>query len=106
MGGIVILSSWIPLRNQLLELLKNPEFEFQNKTTPIFIAHGESDNVLQYKYGVSSKDFVVKEVLQGEGDHVKFHSYPGLAHSSCQKELDDLTNFLKEQLSQSHNLSK
>ena len=68
LAGIVALSSYLLLSLKFPELVPKPEF---NKETPIFMAHGDADQVVNYKLGTMSRD-LLKEL----GYNVKFETYP------------------------------
>ncbi len=53
-------------------------------------AAGTGDQVVQYAWGKESVD-----VLQKMGyKHIDFHSYPGMPHSLCQEEQEDVAKFI------------
>ena len=68
LAGIIALSSYLLLSLKFAELVPKPEF---NKETPIFMAHGDADQVVNYKLGTMSRD-LLKEL----GYNVKFETYP------------------------------
>jgi predicted esterase len=59
LAGIVALSSYLLLSLKFAELVPTPEF---NKETPIFMAHGDSDQVVNTELGKKSH-----ELLKGMG---------------------------------------
>jgi len=85
-GGIFGLSSYLPLSDQVTDLIPK---DCPNKQTPIFMAHGTADMVLKCDYGKKSADYL-KEL----GHDVEFHSYPELGHSADVEEIEDLEKFL------------
>lgn len=62
------------------------------KGTPIFMAHGTYDNVIQFVYGKGSC-----KLLQDAGCDVTWNEYP-MQHSACQEELADMAVFLDKVL--------
>ena len=61
-----------------------------NNSTPIFMGHGDSDDVVAYKWGVESQ-----KALKEKGfANLEFKTYKGMGHSSCDEEMRDLTVFL------------
>ncbi|CAJ0640118.1 14_t:CDS:2 [Entrophospora sp. SA101] len=62
-----------------------------NKNTPIFMAHGDRDMVVNYKFGKRTSEF-----LKNNGYNVTFKTYNGMGHSSSNQEVYDLTSFLKQ----------
>lgn len=59
---------------------------------PIFMAHGEHDDLVPYALGVGSRDR-----LRAAGWEVEFHSYP-IAHAISPEEIHDLGRFLRRAL--------
>ncbi|KAK4232365.1 Phospholipase/carboxylesterase/thioesterase [Podospora fimiseda] len=90
LAGIVGLSSYLLLSLKFADLVPKPT---PNQDTPIFLGHGDSDQVVNYELGKKSYD-----LLKGLGFKATFKTYPGMGHSACLEELDDIENFLKERL--------
>ncbi len=61
-----------------------------NKTTPVLMCHGDRDQVVNYQWGKSSGEF-----YKSKGINVEFKTYKNMAHSSCQQELIDISQFIK-----------
>jgi phospholipase/carboxylesterase len=59
-----------------------------NALTPVFLGHGQHDNVVVLERGQASRD-----ALRGLGYEVEWHEYP-MAHSVCMDEIDDLNAWL------------
>ncbi|CUS09365.1 unnamed protein product [Tuber aestivum] len=89
LGGIVGLSTWLPL-NQKIESLASEE----NKETDIFQAHGEIDRVVQYRWGERTRE-ILRDRL---GHNVEWHSYPRLDHSADPQEIADMEMWLHTKL--------
>lgn len=83
LAGIVGLSGYLPLADSLAA-----ERSEANALTPIFLAHGQHDNVVPLARGRASH-----EVLRGLGYDVEWHDYP-MAHSVCLEEIADLNAWL------------
>lgn len=64
-----------------------------NQRTPILQCHGDSDAVVQYRFGKLSFDW-----LEEKGYNIQLKTYTGMGHSSSAKELQDVATFLKEVL--------
>lgn len=71
------------------------------------MGHGTADQVLAYKYGKLSADYLtsgLKLKTASEEDAVPtgltFKTYNGLTHSVDAEELDDVTNWLQKVLPQ------
>ena len=67
LAGIVALSSYLLLSLKFAELVPKPEF---NKETPVFMAHGDADQVVNTELGKKSY-----ELLKGMGYNAKFKIY-------------------------------
>lgn len=78
-GGCVVLSSYLPGNGK-----------GNGKQTPIYMAHGTNDFVVDYKYGVKSS-----EMLKSLGYKVNFSSFKGMEHSACEEEIVEMEKFLK-----------
>lgn len=83
LAGIVGLSGYVPLAQSTAT-----ERSDANALTPIFMAHGQYDNVVQIERGKTSC-----ELLRALGYEVEWHEYP-MAHSVCMEEIADLNRWL------------
>ena len=83
LAGIVGLSGYLPLAATLAA-----ERSDANALTPIFMAHGQYDNVVPLARGKASAD-----VLRGLGYDVQWREYP-MAHSVCMEEIADMNTWL------------
>ncbi|RYP26756.1 hypothetical protein DL768_011591 [Monosporascus sp. mg162] len=90
LGGIVGLSSWLPLDAKFPEFLQEHDL---NKQTPILMCHGDVDTVVPTQLGKMSS-----EMLKAWGFDVTFKLYRGMAHSACLEELDEVEAFLCSRL--------
>jgi predicted esterase len=90
LGGIFSLSAYLLLHKKFPDLVPadNP-----NKETPIFMAHGTADQVVDYKMGVMSKD-----ILKRLEYNVDFRTYEDLTHSADPEEIDHLEAYLNKQI--------
>jgi len=82
-AGIAALSTYLPLAPQMAS-----EITDAGKRTPVFMAHGAQDPVVPQALGQRSR-----EVMQGLGVGVEWHSYP-MPHSVCAEEVRDLGDWL------------
>jgi phospholipase/carboxylesterase len=89
LAGIIALSTYIPLPQRL-----RAELAAANRTTPIFAAHGNDDDVVPERLGLAARD-----LLAELGCAVEWHSYP-MPHSVCGDEIDALGRWLGERLGQ------
>ena len=87
LAGIVALSTYLPLADAL-----DNEANAANKATPIFMAHGNFDNVVLPEWGTRTK-----QRLQKNGYQLQWHDYD-MDHSVCQQEISDLASWLQERL--------
>ena len=61
--------------------------------TKIFMGHGDSDQVVQYKWGQKTA-----QKLQEWGWNVDFRTYKGLPHSAAAEEIDHLEQYLQQSI--------
>ena len=83
LAGIVGMSGYLPLASTTIA-----ERSDANALTPIFLGHGQHDNVVVLERGKASRD-----ALRGLGYEVEWHEYP-MAHSVCMEEIADLNAWL------------
>jgi phospholipase/carboxylesterase len=83
LAGIMGLSTYLPLYARL-EAERSPA----NANTPIFMAHGNHDPVLDLSCGVRSRDY-----LSSLGYAVEWREYP-MPHAVCPQEIDDIRHWL------------
>lgn len=84
LAGVMALSTYLPLGESLAQ-----EATAENRTTPVFMAHGTQDAVVAYSMGTRSRDVLVQA-----GYAVEWREYP-MAHSVCLEEIRDLGAWLK-----------
>lgn len=87
LAGLAGLSGYLPLAAHTAA-----ERHPANAGTPVFLAHGTQDDVVQAARGEAARD-----ALQALGQPVQWHPYP-MAHSVCQQEVDDLNAWLLQVL--------
>ena len=83
LAGVMALSCYLPAESSFKD-----ERASANDATPIFMAHGQWDNVLAMSLGVVSRNF-----LKAQGYAVEWHEYP-MAHAVCAEEIADIREFL------------
>jgi phospholipase/carboxylesterase len=83
LAGVMALSCYLPMDSTL-----SAERTAENQATPIFMAHGQFDNVIAMTMGAQSRDF-----LKAQGYSVEWHDYP-MAHSVSVEEVADIRQFL------------
>lgn len=84
LAGVVALSTYLPLREKLEE-----ERAVANNDLPIFMAHGQYDNMIGIDRAMLSRDALV--VL---GYKLDWHAYP-MPHSVCPEEIAHIAAFLQ-----------
>jgi len=87
LGGIIALSTWLPLRDYVVKRLNEDNY------CPVFFGHGTTDPVVPMHWGEKSAD-----LLKSKGMEVDFKKYRGLQHSSHPDEFGDIKLFLDKQL--------
>jgi phospholipase/carboxylesterase len=83
LAGVMALSCYLPGQRSF-----GAERSPTNNATPIFMAHGQGDNVLPISMGMQARDF-----LKAQGYEVEWHDYP-MAHAVCAPEIADIRKFL------------
>lgn len=89
LAGVIALSTYLPLAESFVQ-----EATAENRRTPIFMAHGLDDGVIQHTVGVQSRDVLVQN-----GYEVEWHEYP-MQHSVCLDEIGHIGGFFKRVLKQ------
>ncbi|KAH9227468.1 hypothetical protein K456DRAFT_1754089 [Colletotrichum gloeosporioides 23] len=89
-AGIVGLSCWLLLSERFASLVPADK---PNQATPIFMGHGDADPLVRPELAALSM-----EALKKLGYDVSRTLYPGMGHSACLEELDDVEAFLLKQL--------
>ncbi len=85
LAGVIALSTYLPLKSSL-----HAGKSSNNQQTPIFMAHGSQDEVINMATSQASLG-----ALQAEEYNVSWHEYP-IAHSVSIDEIDDIRTFLLE----------
>jgi phospholipase/carboxylesterase len=83
LAGVLALSCYLPMMGSF-----GADRLPANDATPIFMGHGQADNVLPMSLGTQSRDF-----LKSQGYAVEWHDYP-MAHSVCAAEIANIREFL------------
>jgi phospholipase/carboxylesterase len=87
LAGIMGLSCYL-----LLEDLLPAERTRVNYQTPIFLAHGNQDPVVEVRRGTEAR-----QLLEAGGYPVEWHAYP-MPHSVCPQEIVDIAAWLRKVL--------
>lgn len=90
LGGIFGLSCYLLLQKRIKDMIPANS---PNENTPIFMGHGDRDQVVAYKYGKMSA-----EAFNELGYKVDFRTYKDLIHSANEEEIDHLESYLSQQI--------
>lgn len=85
LAGVLALSTYLPLADLAAA-------ELTRHDTPIFMAHGRGDTIVQHALGIHSR-----EKLITLGCQVEWHDYP-MQHSVCAEELGDIRVWICRQI--------
>jgi len=91
LAGVIALSTYVPLHKHF-----GLHTEKANSNTPIFMAHGEQDNIVPLEFAVLSKN-----LLQKSHYSVDWKTYP-MAHSVSLEETKDIREFIIKNLKEIH----
>ena len=83
LAGVLALSTYLPLAPTL-----EGERSEANRHIPIFMAHGQYDEIIPIRRAEASRD-----ALTAVGYPVEWHTYP-MPHSVCPPEIGDISRFL------------
>jgi len=84
-AGVLALSTYLPLAAAL-----EKERSEANKDLPIFMAHGQLDDIIPIRRAEASRD-----ALARLGYNVEWHAYP-MPHAVCAPEIEDISRFLSK----------
>jgi len=83
LAGVVALSTYLPIASVVAA-----EVSAANASLPIFMGHGQSDDVVSFHFARKSR-----QRLHGMGYEVEWHEYP-MAHAVIPEELQHVKQFL------------
>jgi len=83
LAGVIALSCYLPLGTAL-----KSERADANREIPIFMAHGQYDDLIPIERAAASR-----EHLEALGYKVEWRDYP-MAHAVCREEITDIASFL------------
>jgi phospholipase/carboxylesterase len=86
-AGILALSAYLPLASTV-----EKEASQANRDVPIFMAHGEFDDIIPLRRAEASR-----ELLARLGYRIEWRAYP-MPHSVCAPEIADIAKFLAQVL--------
>jgi phospholipase/carboxylesterase len=85
LAGVLALSTYLPL-HKTLEAERSPA----NRDLPIFMAHGEYDDIIPLQRAEQSR-----QLLERLGYKLQWHTYP-MPHSVCPEEIAHISAFLRQ----------
>lgn len=83
LAGLIALSGYLPLAGSTAA-----ERSAANADVPVFMAHGEDDDIVVPERGEAARD-----ALRSLGHAVDWHTYP-MGHSVCPEEVADINRWL------------
>ncbi|XP_002966628.2 acyl-protein thioesterase 1 [Selaginella moellendorffii] len=94
--AVMSLSGWLPAGKLLpKQVAETPDCLKLAAELPIFMAHGKNDFIVYHNFGEMS----ARALKECGFKNVTFKSYRGLDHSTTPEELDDLCEWIKQELS-------
>ena len=87
LAGLIGLSCYLPLSESFAA-----ERQAANATTPVFLAHGAYDPLVDPRFGEQTR-----AALEAGGHPVEWHSYP-MEHAVCPEEIAAIAAFLRRVL--------
>lgn len=85
-GGIVVLSGWLINKNIL-----NKQ---KNSNIPIFIGHGEKDEIVLFENAISMKENLEKNGI----NNLEFKTYPNMGHNTSTNEINDIIKWFNKKV--------
>jgi phospholipase/carboxylesterase len=86
LGGIMALSTYMPIQEEAIPLITDA-----HRSIPIFMAHGDHDDVIAIEHAVQSK-----ETLEAQKVNIEWRYY-SMPHSVSTEEIADLSTWMKLQ---------
>jgi phospholipase/carboxylesterase len=86
LGGILALSTYLPIQDAALPAISEDKLK-----VPVFMAHGQHDDVIQIRHAEQSRDVMLAHKVA-----LEWHAY-AIAHSVSADEVADISNWLKLQ---------
>lgn len=98
LGGFISLSGFLRIRDVLLSkaALVGGAARLANFETPVLHCHGDADPVVQYKFGLYTKDFYKKELRL---PNYRFLRISNMPHSVFPEELQEVYKFIADGVS-------
>ena len=89
LAGIIALSTYLPLQARF-----DDEATAAQRSTPIFIGHGQFDPLVSEQHGKNTHEF-----LKARGYSADYHAYP-MEHAVCAPEIEAIGTWLRHALAQ------
>jgi lysophospholipase-2 len=95
LSAVIGLSGWLPCSRTLKSKMDSSQTALRRAgALPILLSHGRADEVVTYRNGEKSADF-----LRGSGfQYLNFKPYNGLGHYTIPEEMDDVCKWLSSRL--------
>ncbi|CAF1080112.1 unnamed protein product [Rotaria magnacalcarata] len=91
LGGVIALSTWLPLASTFPQALVSGD----NKVDlPIIQCHGAQDPLVQLRWARMTER-IIKAM---DFKHYTFNEYSDMGHSSCGREIKDVSSFIVQHL--------
>ncbi|GAA5874242.1 hypothetical protein JCM16303_005787 [Sporobolomyces ruberrimus] len=89
LAGVAALSGWLGMADKIKSMTTDHATKL-----PIFHGHGTADPVVKFDWGKQSVD----KLREFGFKDIEFKSYPGMQHSMCGEEQNDLEKFIRKVL--------
>jgi len=89
LGGILALSTWLPLHKMFVD--KKEGHSLTQQSCKVLQYHGDADPMVKLKYGR-----LTNQLLESNQRDVTMKVYNGMEHSSCPQEMKDIKNAISE----------
>ncbi len=85
-GGIIVLSGWL-----INKIISNNQ---GNNNIPIFIGHGEKDEIVLFENAIS-----IKQNLEKNGiNNLEYKTYPNMKHNTSTNEINDIIRWFNKRV--------
>uniref|UniRef100_A0A0D9V2U2 Phospholipase/carboxylesterase/thioesterase domain-containing protein n=1 Tax=Leersia perrieri TaxID=77586 RepID=A0A0D9V2U2_9ORYZ len=95
LSAVIGLSGWLPCSRTLKSKMDSSQTALRRAgALPILLSHGKADEVVTYRNGERSADFLRSSGFQ----YLSTKSYNGLGHYTIPEEMDDVCKWLSSRL--------
>ncbi|CAF3133284.1 unnamed protein product [Rotaria socialis] len=91
LGGIIALSTWLPLSSTFPQALVSGDIKAD---LPIIQCHGDQDPLVQLRWARMTEQRIKAMGFK----HYTFKEYSDMGHSSCGREMKDVSSFIVQHL--------